>query len=621
MAWSRGRRLRVRLPIFIILIGMLVFISNATGVSWDNEPTGQTIASLDGDTAVTFDNPDGLSLPHVGDFAVRERTVSIDVTRPATGETQRISVLIREPVASDGRPSGTDADETADETADGTTDGAVAGTAATLPERLPGVVFMHGAGHGGDPGDSFGDVASAMSSAGFVTAVIDKPIWSTTDIDRDYPASALAYGQVVDYLRGLESVDPAQVGVYATSESTWITPYLLEADPDIAFQILLSPMVFPPRQSLGFFVSQGFTLVGAHDGYQSIVRRVFSVDAGLLGLTNLDLEPLSPSAFAIPTFIAYGSKDVMTAQVEGIEEMLALAHEAGNWDVTIRDYPVSNHVLRLGSNEAVGTPFADDYTDDLTDWALGTLAGLTQTSERLAGSAPYQSIAVPKELGARRVLTVYGLILHGSMIVMMLAAAAIGLAALVRAVRSRLRGTPGQSARRGGRVRRGIDADADADARRAREHAGAPDAPDAPGILGFTHGFGQSLLTLTLTTLATLLLFAAGLGQVIMGVVRLAWGSAPAEDPGLMQWSWPVIQLVCTLVVWAWSGVFARLLEVASARGIIAMPPRRGSIRALVSGREPVLASTRLGRALFWVTAAAMLHVLLVFAFWGLFIY
>ena len=48
---------------------------------------------------------------------------------------------------------------------------------------------MHGAGYG-TCDNSFGDVASGMASAGFVTAVLDKPVWNTTDINRDYPASA-----------------------------------------------------------------------------------------------------------------------------------------------------------------------------------------------------------------------------------------------------------------------------------------------------------------------------------------------------------------------------------------------------------------------------------------------
>lgn len=579
--WRRGRRLMLRLPIFIILLGVLAYVSNATTVPWNNEPTGRTIFSLNADTAVTFANPRHVTLHKVGDFDVTEQTTHLDARRASTGETQRIRILIRTP--------------------------------KTEATGLPAVVFMHGAGHGGTPDDSFGDIATDMASAGFVTAVIDKPIWSTNDITRDYPASAAAYDRVVAYLRALPNVDAAHVGIYATSESTWISSYLLRQDHDIAFQILLSPMVYTPRQSLGFFAAQDFALVGAHDGYQSIVRRVFNADTALLGLTNFDLADIpNTAAYSIPTFVAYGSKDVMTAQVDGTETIYDLARRAGNTNVTVRAYPIANHVMRLGSDEEDGTPFADAYTRDVADWAVGTVAGLTQTSERVAGDSLYQSIAVPDDLTARRGLTIYGLLLHASTLVTLLVALVVALIAAVRSVRCRMRARA-----HGSRGERDVR-----DARDIRHAHGMRGVRVRHGsTLGFTHGFGNALLTLTLTTLATLLLFAAGLGQVVMGVVRLAWGSAPSDDPGIMRWSWPVIQIVCTLVVWAWSGVFARLIEVAVRRGILQWPPRAGSIRAVVTGREPVLASTRLGRVLFWATAVAMLHILLFFAFWGLFVY
>ena len=166
-------------------------------------------------------------------------------------------------------------------------------------------------------------------------------------------------------------------------------------------------MVYEPRYSLGFLAAQDFALVGAHDGYQSIVRRVFNIDASLFGLTNLDIDTLTPKAYAIPTLVAYGTKDVMTAQVEGTEKIVDLAHQAGNWDVTIRTYPIANHVLRLGDEANSGTPFADAYVDDVVDWAVGTTHGLKQTSERVAGTRMYQSIAVPLDLKANRGLTIY----------------------------------------------------------------------------------------------------------------------------------------------------------------------------------------------------------------------
>lgn len=568
----------VSLPIFIILIGVLVSISNLTTVPWNIEPTGQSMATLTDDTEVTFDNPSGETLPAKGTYEVTERYITLNMTSDgnltkesgARGKAnadgvQAIKVLIREPQNASG--------------------------------KRPGVVFMHGAGYG-TCDNSFGDVASGMASAGFVTAVLDKPVWNTTDINRDYPASAKAYDQVIEYLRDQSDVDEAKVGIYATSESTWISSYLLEDDPDVAFQILLSPMVFSPRQSLGFFVTQDFTLVGANEGYQSIVQRVFSADTGLFGLNNFDLATLKPAAYAVPTYVAYGSKDVMTAQVDGVRAILYNAHKADNWNVTVRSYPVANHVLRLGDESEAGTPFADAYVDDLIDWAVGTSAGLTQTSEKVAGTNLYQSIGLPGALKARRVGTIYGVILHVT-VVLLLASIVLALVALGRKIA--------------------------ADARWRREKREAKRAgmliPERPVVLGFAHGFGNALLTLTLTTLATLLIFFAGLGQVIMGVVKLAWGSAPTETPGVMYWSWPVIQVVSVLVLWAWSRVFMHLIEVASVRGLIQIPPRRESVRDIVTGADPVLASTRLGRILFWLVAFTMLYILLVFAFWGLFIY
>ena len=577
--WTSTHRLMVSLPIFIILIGVLVSISNLTTVSWNIEPTGQSMATLTDDTEVTFDNPSGETLPAKGTYEVTERYITLNMTGDgnltkesgARGKAnadgvQAIKVLIREPQNASG--------------------------------KRPGVVFMHGAGYG-TCDNSFGDVASGMASAGFVTAVLDKPVWNTTDINRDYPASAKAYDQVIEYLRDQSDVDEAKVGIYATSESTWISSYLLEDDPDIAFQILLSPMVFSPRQSLGFFVTQDFTLVGANEGYQSIVQRVFSADTGLFGLNNFDLATLKPAAYAVPTYVAYGSKDVMTAQVDGVRAILYNAHKADNWNVTVRSYPVANHVLRLGDESEAGTPFADAYVDDLIDWAVGTSAGLTQTSEKVAGTNLYQSIGLPGALKARRVGTIYGVILHVTVVLLLLASIVLALVTLGRKIA--------------------------ADARWRREKREAKHAgmliPGRPVVLGFAHGFGNALLTLTLTTLATLLIFFAGLGQVIMGVVKLAWGSAPTETPGVMYWSWPVIQVVSVLVLWAWSRVFMHLIEVASVRGLIQIPPRRESVRDIVTGADPVLASTRLGRILFWLVAFTMLYILLVFAFWGLFIY
>lgn len=568
--WGWVKRMKVSVPIFIILMGILIFVSHATTVPWNNNPIDQSVDTLASDTAVTFDNH-GEALPALDTYKVATKDAWIDLKRPSTGETQRAHVLIRYPK----NAGGTDEDN------------------ANATSKLPGVVFMHGAGYG-TADNSFGDVAEDLSSAGFVTATVDKPVWSTNDITRDYPGSAHAYGQVVDYLRSMDMVDPHKVGLYATSESTWISPYLVRDDGNIAFQILLSPMVQTPRHALGFFVAQDFAIVGANPGYQSIVRRVFSADTAQFGLTNLDFNPMIAEGYAIPTFVAYGSKDVMTAQVDGVRDIELMAHRSGNWNVTVRNYPVANHVMRLGDEAEEGTPLVDRYERDMVDWAVGTSRGLQETSASIAGTTIYQSIAVPTNLYGHPKLTVYGVGVHVAAVITLLIAFVLALIALERKIRYMIRG-------------------------------------QGPA-LGFVRGYQRVLITISATTLATLLLFFAGIGQIIWRVVTLIWGAAP-ESPGMIYWSWYAIQVVCVLVVWAWSRVFCQLLETASQKGLLRTPDEWRAdfeikrltgkpvlrIRGVHTG--PVVASTRLGVTLFVATTLAMFCVLLVFAFWGLFVY
>lgn len=556
--WSRVRRLMTSLPIFVILMGILVSVSHLTAVPWKYDPVDQNFPTLTPDTSVTFDNPDGIHLDKMGDYRVKAHHETVTAVREGTDERQEIRVQIREPLGVQG-------------------------------ER-PGVVFMHGAGYG-TCDNSFGDVAETLASSGFVTAVLDKPVWSTTDANRDYPASARAYDQVINLLRAKQNVDPARVGIYATSESTWISSFLLTMDKDVAFQILLSPMVYSPRHAVGFFVAQDFAIAGANQGYQSVVRRLFSTDASLFNINSLDIDPTDGNTYAIPTLLAYGAKDVMTAQVEGVQRVLAEAHAAGNENVTVRSYAVSNHVLRLGDEANTGTPLADHYQEDMTNWAVGQVNGLRQTSPSVGGATIHQSIAVPTDLRGRPVLTIYMVALHILTFLLLLISLVMALVAAGVKIHHLIR------------------------------HKGP--------ALGFSHGFGGSLATVTGTTLASLVLFVAGLGQVIMAVVRLGWGGVP-DPAGVSYWSWPVIQVVCALVIWAWSRIFTRMAEVASFKGVSQIPSQLKAHRAggptvaqqmHSNDPQPVVASTRLGLALFIVTTLAMFGVLLIFAFWGLFIY
>ena len=72
--------------------------------------------------------------------------------------------------------------------------------------------------------------------------------------------------------------------------------------------------------------------------------------------------------------------------------------------------------------------------DDVISWAVGITRGLQQTSERVAGTNLYQSIAVPLELQANSGLTIYLVVLHVSMVLLLLVIGVLWLIVLVRKI-------------------------------------------------------------------------------------------------------------------------------------------------------------------------------------------
>lgn len=575
--WTTAQRIMASLLIFIVLMAILMTLSRVTTVDWHNEPVDQYISTIGNDTSVEYDTtrlPDTTKLPSTGTYEVETISDSIDLVEPSTGAVQHAHILVRMPKGVSGGDTSkavlaSDASDSSD------------GKQYTIPSKLPAAVYMHGAGYG-TADNSFGDVATDLASAGFVTLTVDKPVWNTTDVNRDYPGSAHAYDQCVEYLRNLSYVNSDKVGIYATSESAWIAPYVIREDGNIAFQVLLSPLVSNPRGALAFFVSQDFAIVGANPGYQSIVRRAFSADLGTFGLTNVDFNAQLPESYSVPTFVAYGSKDVMTPQVEGANTILKMAHQSGNDDVTIRNYPIGNHVLRIGDEAEAGTVLVDHYEQDYVDWAVGVTRGLEPTTPRVTGATIRQSIAVPESLTAHRGGTIYAVVIHVLQILMLLVMIVMTIVARIVSLRNKHRGK-------------------------------------GPA-LGLTKRFKRLLLLSFVSTFGSLLLFFAALGQIVFRVVKLVWGSAPTA-PGMIYWSWYAVQIVCAIVVFTWACVFAQSIEALQLHGYWRLPwaPRR-PVSPEITDSSP-FAVTRLGRAFSVVCMLEILLILLVLAFWGVFIY
>lgn len=538
--WTWRGWIVATLPVFLVLFLVLSTFSMTAQSKWDINPINRTIAATTFDTAVkmeptkksvrcsgeseraqnadttanaataanasatanssTTQNDDTTGLcalsSHTGRYKVGEKRSSFIATQPSTGKKQRINMLIRYP--------------------------------KNFPGKAPGILFMHGAGTF-TTDDSFADLMTWYASAGYYTLNIDKPLWDTTAINRDYEASADAYLKALHLLRADPGVNASKVGIYASSESGWIFPVMLNKDKHIAFQVLMSTMSFSPRQALGYFVNADFSIVGAHPGYQGIVHRIFSLDYRFIDSTIADFDPYNTNSYAIPTFLAYGSKDVMTPQVDGAVKLMELARKAHNSNYVIRNYPLANHVLRIGNERDGNTKLTDNFIRDILAWTTGVVKGEKQVNPHIAGEDIYQAITLPRSAHARPFFT--GLLLTA--LVVFLVGFVVSLAFTLEIIIARLI-----------RRLRGIEV----------QHL-------------FVPGFGRALALLSLATVGALALFGSGLAEVISAVVYLDWGAAPPKDPESLWNSWENSKILGLILLAAWAVFFAALLETAMRHG------------------------------------------------------
>lgn len=285
-------------------------------------------------------------------------------------------------------------------------DGAVVEAQLLMPvgadEDVPGVVFVHGAGTG-KFADAFVDQARALATSGVATLVPDKRLDTYTARHRDYLAMAEDYLHSFDLLRATDGVDPDRVGVYAESEGAWIAPVMAVDQPDVAFLVLVSAPVVPPRQQAAFAVDQYLRNTGVpQQVFRAIPRAVgMSLPGGGFEYADFDVSPYQ-RRMTQPVLVAYGTADASMPLVQGAEQIIRDVAIAGNAAYAVRYYRGADHGIRVGGDVAPA------FLRDLTGWVLG-LPDTGAAWPRVAGDQPEQlywagPVAQPRWLGNGDVL-------------------------------------------------------------------------------------------------------------------------------------------------------------------------------------------------------------------------
>jgi len=342
-----GRRLR---PVYGIVastvlgVVVLAILGAVMGPQWDPTPLADPLTVETSSTAIG-------DAEQLGSYEVRTTIVTVQLD----GTT--IDAQISEPVGLDG--------------------------------PKPGVVFVHGAGTGRYD-TAFLAQAHALAASGIVAMVPNKRLDTYTTRHRDYVAMAADYDASVNLLQAYAGVDPDRVGLYAESEGGWIAPVIAAEHPDVAFVVLVSSPVVPPREQAAFAVDSYLRNTGVpHGVFRAIPRAVgMSLPGGGFEYADFDVAPYQRQ-MQQPVLVVYGTGDSSMPTIQGAEQVISDTAIAGNGDVTVRYYAGANHGIRVdGVVDA-------DFLRDLSGWVLG-LPATAASSPRIAGDQPEQAyLAAP----------------------------------------------------------------------------------------------------------------------------------------------------------------------------------------------------------------------------------
>jgi uncharacterized protein len=136
-------------------------------------------------------------------------------------------------------------------------DGATLAATVTLPAEVPApaVVALHGASEGTRDGPLYTHLHRALPGAGFAVATFDRrgEGASTGDPSRgrfsQQAADALA---VVEYVGGLDGVDPDRIGLWGHSQGAWVAPLAARGNEAVQFLVLVASCGVTPGEQMRF---------------------------------------------------------------------------------------------------------------------------------------------------------------------------------------------------------------------------------------------------------------------------------------------------------------------------------------------------------------------------------
>jgi uncharacterized protein len=395
--------------IFVILTAILATLGNAMMPRWDVQPLSSHIKVDSADTSIQARDISVAQLPADIQNAQGQQSGVDDggsLNTPADhgarqGETnsKAADAVLKTPQEGTYQIATTNLHI---KLAPNVTVNAILRSPVGAPGKRPAALFIHGAGTG-KASEVYGDIASAMSSAGIVTLVPDKRLDTYSTFHRNYYAMGEDYMTSFNTLRSLPDVDPAQAGIYAESEGTWVAEAMAHRHHDtFAFMMLTSPPTVPGRSQMTMAASAYLSAIDSPVGLKRDVDKFIGMNLAPWGLEYADFPAKRYlNDLTMPLLVSYGTDDLSMPIEQGATNIIEGAARGGNTNVVVRYYH-ANHQMRVGARTSVpGLPLDTRYTHDLEDWTNAVVAGTKADdwlTPQIAGDKPNQRFAAPESV-------------------------------------------------------------------------------------------------------------------------------------------------------------------------------------------------------------------------------
>lgn len=274
----------------------------------------------------------------------------------------------------------------------------LAGT-LTLPKNargpVPAVVTLTGSGQQDRdealPGITgyklFRQIADTLGRRGIaVLRIDDRGIGGSggnpaTETSADYADDIEA---TVNYLRGRQEIDPAKIGLIGHSEGGMVAPMVADKDHAIKAMVLLAGPSRTGKRILEYQVGRQIDRAPVSDSARAAMRQRVPVLIDSMARNPwyrffMSYDPaVTARRVHTPVLILQGGHDIQVSPDQA-GELAAVFRAGGNKDVTVRTFPLLNHLFLLdekGDTDYAALPsklVPPEVLGAIADWLVATL--------------------------------------------------------------------------------------------------------------------------------------------------------------------------------------------------------------------------------------------------------